>query len=426
MPEIQFEQEQDFTLPEDYVLICNASGVPNANLIPIYHLGKSRIRAIAINCGVADRKSPTEQERNSAIRPAEWLRKFAVEVLNLPSENVRIFDGDPDNFCDWANVDANSAVGWIGQFSLPVLANFQGGTTQMSLGLAQALADSSLHWLRMLVGKFPPLTHIPVRVGNRFLDWKVRQPSETVPVEILLNARGYERYSDDELEARNSYAKVNAAAATAIYRAFFPRGHVSSDQRRPASDALSLVNRLCTDKTKQPPFVIDDPEGAIARYFAPNGKKAAWNGGKVDSDAQRSFLGGGWLEQAICEEIAKAVDSWGGFNVEPNLTIRQMGSNEPANEIDILLRQGELWHLIEVKAGRSSEDLQKWGDKLVKLNRNLAGRPARTWLCAPFIWIQDAEKRKELIGRYDKSGVTLLFGNRAVSELLEQIGKLPF
>lgn len=427
MAEISFDSEREFSLPDRYVLICNASGAPNANLAPIYQLGKERIAAIAINCGVADRRQPTEQEQRSAIDPASWLADFARDRLGLSQESIRIFDGDADNFCEWASIGKNSAVGWAHQFGLPVLANFQGGTTQMSMGLAQALIDSDLDWMRLFLGKFPALAHISVRIGGEIRDWINGTPVENVPLDILLEARGYERFDDPQTKARSKFAVDHGREAARLMQRFKAGHYVSKDERRSWLAALSGVNRACSDdKGRQYPFNIADSNGSVASHYEEPLGAAFWAGGNVHSDEHRHFLAGGWLEQGLFDKISRRVADRRGWRVEANLSIRRTSGTSAVNEIDIVLMQDEMLHLIEVKSGRDLSDLQEWGDKLVKLNRILAGRPARSWIVAPSAWIESEAERLERTERLAKSGVTLLLGDRAIKALLKEIDQLNF
>ena len=136
---------------------------------------------------------------------------------------------------------------------------------------------------------------------------------------------------------------------------------------------------------------------------------------------EHSSVAAGWLEQAVFRQIQALVRGWSAFQVLINLEVGLTDSKQSANEIDILLVQGEVFHLIEIKTSRDRKHLGEKADKLSSLNQLLSGRPAKAWFCAPFLDVRDTE----WVERMKLKGVALLTGRDAVSDLLSEIGKLP-
>lgn len=424
MAEIVFADADQFAVPDRFVMICNASGVPNANLAPIYHLGRERIAALAINCGVMDHDNPTIEERQNAVEPAEWLKAFACRELGLGIDCVRLFEGDPDGIADWARTDADSAVGWATEFGLPVVANLQGGTTQMSVGLAQALSDSGADWMRCFLGKRPPLTYLPLRIGGEMTDLLVTSPAEIAPLDVLLDARGYVRFDDEKSRQRKRYMLDHAPAARKVLTQFLS-AYMKQETRWPLMDARSALARQLEDRNEDAgyPYRLRVQEDWDVPFRNVLGEEL-WNDGLIESDAQRNFLAGGWLEQAIAERIEGWLSRQSGWRVDTGLAFRRKDGFDAMNEVDIVVGQQELCHLIEVKSGRYMDDIREWGDKLVKLNRILAGRPGKSWIVAPFGWIDNDAFRDEQVQRLAKSGVRVLMGPTALEDLRCEIEAL--
>lgn len=417
MPEITFANGDDIAIPDEFVLICNATGYGPINMMPIYHLGKSRIKKLVINCGVFDRRNPTSQETQSAVLPAERLVKFAIATLGLRDKiDIHVVDGDPDEFLCW-----DRGVQWAAIHGLPILCNFQGGTTQMSMGTAHALQASSANWMRILVSKYPASVRIPVMVGNQFeeiylLDEDIE---ERVPLDLLLGSQGYEL-----IRQETGHGGAISHQANRFYARFVTNISGQTRSRRDAMRAMNSLNR----KTQSPVDLMPKEQALVAEWYSADDNPIPWNRGYFKTSAQRKFFYGGWLERAIFDQIQLLTADKPNFTISMNFEFRLEKSHSPANEVDILIRQRDVFHLLEVKSSTSPDYLMAAADKLIGINRIIGGRPSRAWLCAPFVNFGDDANgrhvRDEFTNRLEKKGITLLVGDEAVNTLHNEIAKL--
>lgn len=416
MPAIIFPTEADVAIPDSFVMMCNATGYAPANMMPIYHLGKQRIKKLVINCGVLDRKNPSPQEMNSAVVPARRLKAFALETLKLKESDILIVDGDPDAFLGWER-----GVTWATSHGLPILANFQGGTTQMSMGAEHALQASDANWMRLFVSKYPASVRIPVLVGNNFTEilFYDDDVEERVPLDILLTSLGYRLKSQE-----TGHGGGVSDQANRLYERFIASKGVQRTDRNAALGAINSLNR----ETQSPANLSPSNRELVARWYERASHAVPWNNGVFTTQAQRKFFYGGWLERAIFDQIELILKDDPNFTVSLNFEICFGDNPKTSNEVDILIRHRDVFHLVEVKTSRTVNYLVEAADKLVGLNRILCGAPSRSWLCAPFVHFgdtaDDAKVRADITARLNAKGVTLLVGDGAVDQLHREIAEL--
>jgi len=422
MPEMQFESTSAFTIPDKFTYVCSATKWAAGNLIPIYHLDKRRIASLVVLCGAMEKGPHTATQITDAIEPKDWLVKFARETLKLDDKDIRVVHGDPDSIVPWSK-----AFGPNSPADLPVICNLQGGTKQMAIGVLDALARSPLSWLRVFVGKFPATVHIAAQVGNDLLDFFVDDAmiKERVPLPVLLDAVGYQSKA---VSAVTAYAHHQALSAAMIFSQMIG-AHVDHKER---DEALAIFKRHGIKDKRNTKRRVKD-EIIDFRNFEPEILKLlekyygcpVWNSGYISGDPTCKFFQGGWLEQAVLDKVKAAIAHRPAFNAISNFEIKLKGSLHKATEIDILLHQGEVAHLIEVKTSTDEKFIQQAGDKLAANNRLLGGRPAKAWLVLPFMKISDVTLRDERPQRLKDRGVRLLIGERAVDQLLAEIAALP-
>jgi Domain of unknown function (DUF1887) len=416
MPAITFTIEDDVALPEAFVLICNASGYGPINMMPIYHLGKERIKKLVINCGIYDRSNPTQQESNSAVVPARRLKAFALQTLKLKNEDIMIVDNDPDAFLGW-----ESGIAWAASHRLPILANFQGGTTQMSMGCEHALQASNANWMRLFVSKYPASVRIPVLVGNDFTEilWDDELVEERVPLDILLTSLGYQLKNHTTGDGGDVTHQANR-----LYDRFITKVGKNRPERNTVLATMNNSNRDNQSLASQSPST----RALLSAWYGRNDHAIPWANGVFTNKAQQEFFYGGWLERAIFDQIRVTLEDDPNFSISLNFEVSLEGKTATANEIDILIRHRDVFHLVEVKTSRTTDYLNAAADKMIGINRILCGAPSRSWLIAPFAHFGDQPDqialKNEFIQRLNQKGITVLMGDGAVEQLHREIGEL--
>lgn len=416
MPEITFKEDSDFAIPDEFVLICNASSYGPINMMPIYHLGKGKIKKLVINCGVDIRINPTPQELHAAIIPARRLEAFALKTLKLQKSDILVVDNDPDAFLGWER-----GVAWAAAHNLPILCNFQGGTTQMSMGTLHALEASDANWMRLFVSKYPASVRIPVMAGGAYgeIAWPDDWVEERVPLDILLASLGY-----DLKQQETEHGGGISDQASRLYERFVTKVGRNQIDRNAALKAMNSLKR----ETQSPRDLSLQDRTLVAQWYGRSDHAIPWNNGHFTTIQQRDFYYGGWLERAIFDQVKLLLKHDPNFTVSLNFEVCVEGKPQTANEVDILIRHRDVFHLVEVKSSRTASYLNTAADKLIGINRILGGRPSRSWLCAPFVHFGDQSEhvaaQAEFTQRLDKKGITLLAGDGAVDQLHQQISEL--
>lgn len=421
---MQFESIEEFGLPEAYVYLCNATAYAPNNYAPVYQLGKERIRKIVICCG-APEGSTDAGDLKHAIEPAENLRSSLAYRLDLDDEqDILILHGDPDRPGDWMKICDK-----IKQFApdLPVVANLQGGTTQMSLGINDALNASSLVWLRVTVTKPPIRTAVTALFGNSHGEKIVSlgDAVEQIPQDLLFASRGLQHEPKGVAGLRSWYDE-NADLADRIWQ------RVSQSHRWARTLALwnkaifhadsRAIERTGLDLTSL--GLSDSQLSQIGRLFEAEKFPEQAVDGRITPGFFGPFVTGGWLEQAVCNHLRRHFKGKRNFAFTLGVPLRRLGMGEDEGEIDVLVQHGDNLHVIEVKTSATGKQVRARHRNQTSNNRQLVGgEMARAWLVMPML-----DERHAYLDALKKScalsQVELIVGVGAMKKLAAQIEQL--
>jgi Domain of unknown function (DUF1887) len=436
---IRFERLEDFALPESYIYVCSATKSAAVTLTPIYHLGKKRVKKVLILCGADDPENPKGNERNDAVLPAMRLCDFAQKHLGLKVEtDIVTINNDADDFAGW-EAAAQAAILLSQQAGdIPILVNLTSGTKQMSHAIDHYLTLHDAPWMRLLVGKRPATASLIVPVGNGVKQYWFDNEDEIAaqpPFDVLINAMGVDVIKSEALRIKRSHFARGSETAARLFTA------LATEDGWEALHAVNVANG--NDKKSKNPLNINNHRDEIGKQsskFNGNGGAALqncdmiygaavgkeyWNGGNLAKGNTRAFLTGGWLEQYILERVKEAVQGKRHFTLHSHVEVRIMDQTDPAHEIDVLLQQDAVFHLIEVKSSTSPKQFFDYAQKLAAINRAVAGRPAQSWIVAPYVRFENEDKREAAISRcLALWQVKLLTGADAIGKLLADIDRL--
>lgn len=404
---------EEFDRVEEFSLVCSATGAAQVNLIPLYHLGKERIRRIVLLHGHNGR-SDDQLTALQADWPSSWLEDFArdPEGLGLPDDCIKVVHGSAESvFGQWSD-----AVVWAKDAGLPVLCNLSGGTAQMTAAILLELQEKQVPSFFLTIDKAHSRTRVTGRIGNAmqervltdsairsFVPWNVLTASKH-----LKSARTPRKV--EELEFQNG----NSLHAARIWSA------IHQDRDRGIAALKKLGARVFTTPKGHP---VDAADPDISRIFDQGWEH--WNAGAL-SPLAADFCNGGWLEQYVSDEVAKIGLDKDIFAFAAGLEFaderRIRGSDDPLllGEFDLVVLEGDQPHLVEVKAvtwaGKEAK-VQTWLDKLSAWRPVLGGPPTRAWIVSPFLSFPNDQAKKEFLGRAREAGISLYRGVDAVKQL---------
>ncbi len=415
---IRYDRIDDFRVPEAFVYLCCATGFAPNNYAPVFHLGKGRVKKVVICCGAApESHDPSDQKH--AIKPARALQKMLAAQLNPTSTSavdIQLFYGDPNRPSDWLRLGA-----FVKAFAdgLPVIANLQGGTAQMSLGIDRALETAKLDWLMVTVTKPPIQTAVTALFGNR-IDEKfipLNEVAENIPRELLFSVRGLE---PDTIEAKNqrTYYEQRTDLATRIWDKM-----AGSEQAR---RALAQLNTANYDESSS-----NAPLNLAALNLAETALRLIADIFELEADNLQivnrhlsSFLTGGWLEQAALNHLTRHFVKRRDVTFTLNVPLCKIGGRDLEGEVDILVQHGENFHVVELKTSAGAKQLRAKHRNQTANNRNMVGgEMARAWLVMPFL-TGDGEYVRQLKASCNLSQVSLIAGLGAFDQLARQIEAL--
>lgn len=419
-----------FQPPENILYVCAATGYGPANLVPIYALGRRRIKHLVILRAVADPDNPNETERREAIATAERLQLFGFDELRLDHDHITVLDGDPDSILGWApaaqRIAAISAEG-----NLHLIINLTGGPKQLALGLEHHLRSTAKPYTRLFYSKYPAAPLFLFPSGNELVEGSIEQPEERAPLELLVEAARMAVCRDD---AGTQEFKERMSAQPDDVRAILPR--LVFPQRgqlhlRPGVVAVvGQMNRAALEHHLGA-LAVGRGEGwrQVRDLLDPNGVLGISNAGLAETDGAVRFVKGGWFEALVWHELRAALQRFGdNADVRLSVSLRSARAVEETDEVDILVRLGDQLHLVEAKtwtttAGEDGERLGSAIKKLAGLRRTLGGTACRAWLVAPFLSFS-AVAQEEWNNRAGDAGVTLLVGPGALQDLVLDVTQM--
>lgn len=427
MPEMKFDTIEDVKIPQAFTYICSASGFNDVNLIPLYHFAKGRIKKLVIQVGVTDVNAPNANEAAHANRPASWLISFANHKFGLQQEDIHLVAGGPDEISVWQD-----GVTWAEQFDLPILANLQGGTTQMSIGASEALMRSNNDFMRLFIGKAPAVTLAAVLIGNRqeIVAIPLTDETEWVPLDVALDARDLERVLPSDPDKEQVLGENAELAKNMLGRFCRVNPHKEFGRRRGGLIALNReiakFEKMNQEQQRSTPLDLGDKTKITDALGETICQHALWSNGQLTTKAQRGFFSGDWFEQAMFDLIKEKFPPSKDFELWLNVHIGRMGvaQPDPMNEIDIFIKKRNILNLLEVKTAATPATIKESIDKLSSVRSAIASNLARAWLCVP-MYSDTPFGAEEISGRAAKKGVTLLMGPNAVGDLLKEIARLP-
>ena len=436
---IRFDRMEDFILPEAYVYVCSATKSAPVFLTPIYHLGKHRLKKLVILCGVEDPEEPKSSELTEALLPAQRLRDFAVSKLGLVNgTDILIVYNSADDFAGWEKA-AQAATGFAADAGdIPILANLTSGTKQMSHGIDHYLTLLDANWMRLMIGKRPATASLIVPVGNGLKPYWFESENEISaqpPFDVLISAMGVDVIETDLLRKKRKYYAQGSKQSAALFKALKTEDgwealhaiNVANSANGESKKPLILSQKL-TDIGKQSRKFKGDGHKALQNcemIYAPAVGHDFWADGHFEQGKKRAFLTGGWLEQYVLDQVSEAVRIKRHFVVRSQVELGITGKPETVHEIDVLLQQDAMFHLIEVKSNTSPAKFFDYAQKLAAINRAIAGRPAQSWIVAPFVRFPSDIERDAAIERCNLLyQVRLLTGPDAIDALLMDIEKL--
>lgn len=362
----QFKSWDDFE-KKDFVYICNATGYHVTNLIPIFHLNRDKIKAIAILAGDSPRSRTSDSQ---ATKPAKWLYHMAKEELGLDEEHVCIFHGNPEQ----AIFDWSAAITFSRDFNLPILYNATGGTVQMSLAVERALNAAGVNYVLATIDKTIPLCRLSAMIGNSVVDKVVEPPHEYVPIDLVLSGRGFE----SRLVLADHNDKV--ACKDVLLKEIFNFTVREPEQARIALQATGNATR--NDRQRYDAILPMFGAALPAINFPLAGP-------------QHRFLTGEWLERFVCNELTDFLlpDVGTRFEVTRGVEIYPINApTEPnTHEIDVFIRDRETFYFVEVKQHVNiidydrDEKIQQWIDRASTIKSTIGGIAAISWIWAPFL-----------------------------------------
>ena len=170
---------------KDFVYVCSATGQSIVNLIPIFHLGKSRVKAIIILVGDENHSHASEQ---ASTKPAKWLADFALAYLKLDESKIKLLPGNSETFVgQWPKLLETAQ-----EFGLTLVANLTGGTKPMALAIDRTLMAIKEPYLAVTVDKSPALCRLSALLNNTEADHLITKIVEPVPLEVLVLSKEYE------------------------------------------------------------------------------------------------------------------------------------------------------------------------------------------------------------------------------------------
>jgi hypothetical protein len=408
---------EEFDQIENFALICSATGAAQVNLIPLYHLGKARIRCVALLHGHSG-KASDQLTALQANWPSSWLENFArdPEGLGLSDECIKIIHGNAESvFGQWSD-----AVNWARNSGLPVLCNLSGGTAQMTAAILLELQEKQVPCFYLTIDKVHSRTRITGRIGNSMQE-RVLADDEIcsfVPWKVLTASKHLKSARTPRKIKELKFQQSNSLQAAQIWRTIHK-------ERARGIAALKLLGARVFNTPRGNP--VDAADSEISRIFDQGWEH--WNRG-ILTPLVADFCNGGWLEQYVADEVAKIglddeiFDFAAGLEFADERRIR--GSDDPLllGEFDVVVLEGDQPHLVEVKAVTSAgkeAKVQAWLDKLSAWRPVLGGPPTRAWIVSPFLSFPNDQAKKEFLGRAREAGISLYRGADAVKQLCDDL-----
>lgn len=423
---MKFASIKDIKIPDAFTYLCSATGYNDANLVPIFQFGHSGLKKFIIQVGTTHAYTPNANDQSQANAPATWLMEYAISRLGLSKDDVRFIYGNADELAPW-----KQSVELAEKYGLPVLANLQGGTTQMSLGTSDALLLSKLDVMRLFIGKAPALTRASVIIGNsrEMVTLPIRPETNSfIPLDTVLDIRALKRVEGSDRHISGFLGKYSSLADHMMQ--FFCSDTAHKDAGKRLTTLRQLNAAIEAHGKKSSPLILTGETHVLAGLSKLIKESAAWDDGVLKTYQQRQFFGGAWLERAIYNRVANKFGTDYRFKILLNVFIAKKVDANPQtnnndNEIDLFLQKGNTLHLIEVKTSSSQKNINKSVDKLAGVRNAATSYLATAWLCVPAYWIDDEKAKAKVIALAKSKGVTLLMGPTAVNELLAQIEALP-
>ncbi len=411
---------EEFYNIEGFTLICSATGAAQVNLIPLYHLGKERIRKIVLLHGHNGR-TDDQLTALQADWPSSWLEDFARAAggLGLPDDCIKVVHGSAESvFGQWSE-----AVVWAKDAGLPVLCNLSGGTAQMTAAILMELQEKQVPCFFLTIDKAHSRTRITGRIGNAMQE-RVLTDDEIrafVPWQVLTASKHLKSARTPRKVAELAFQQGNGLHAARIWSTIH-------DDRDRGIAALKKLGARVFSTPKDCPIDAREPE--ISRIFDQGWEH--WKDGNL-TPLVADFCNGGWLEQYVADEVARIGLDGDIFALAAGLEFaderRIRGSDDPLllGEFDLIVLEGDQPHLVEVKAvtwaGKDAK-VQTWLDKLSAWRPVLGGPPTRAWIIAPFLSFPNGQAKKEFLGRAQDAGISLYRGVDAVKQLCADLRAL--
>lgn len=417
---LKFDASGDFQAPDQFVYLCNASGFGPGNFAPIFHLGKGRVKKVVICCGALE-NSKDALDLKHAIGPANRLLLKLPGLLGIARRDILMLYGDPDRSSGWM-AKGSQIRAFAGD--LPILANLQGGTKQLALGINDAMRISGAEWARITVTKPPIRTGVTALFGNDFDDRIIplAKVAEPIPLQLLFELRDLHFDQKGALPKRAAYAKL-AGLADSAWTKFTRNDQTAVMDRAKLSEFNGTFYRRDEKSIENNGLDISgvphDQKAMLRRVFEFDCHPDKVTEKKLLPGFFASFVTGGWLEQAAFNQLTGRFGKSKDFDFTLNVPLRMTEKSDEEGEADILIKHGDCLHVVELKTAASSKQLRGKSRNQAANNRTMIGGDmARSWLVMPFLkddGVADLQKSCRL------SGVTLLAGSDALKELIKEI-----
>ena len=421
---LRFDPIEGFQAPDQFVYLCNATGFAPNNYAPIFHLGKQRVKKVVICCGAPERSTDSLDQKH-ALGPATSLGLKLPGLLGIAKRDILTLYGDPDRTSTWLGKG-----GQIKTFAgdLPILANLQGGTTQMSLGINDALRLSGLAWARVTVTKPPIRTVVGALFGNAVEDRIIplANVAEHVPQNLLFELRGLGFDHEDARAKRAAYAELDGLADSVWTKLNRPDLTASQARQKLAAFNGTVFRNDEKDIEKNGLDLMNvprDQKDMLARLFEFDQHPGSVTDKRLNPGHFASFVTGGWLEQATLNELRRKFAKRTDISFTLNVPLRGISKTDDEGEADILIKHGDCLHVVEVKTTATIKQLRSKHRNQAANNRKMVGgEMARSWLVMPFLKSEGAAFA-DLQSSCRLSEVTLIAGLGALKTLVDQVGE---
>ena len=417
--------------PDRFVYVCSAGGAATVNHTPMMQAGEKRVAAVVVLCAISDPDNPTSKDKSHAIEPTKRLKDYAIRALGLDKSRFKVVRGHPNRFGDWENVLYEAYYTAV-ELGCDIVFNVSGGRTPCKIApILGYKARQAPPTLRILSVGLAPFSMDIVELGNK--NGIVQRPlpiENRTPFSDYLRSYGVVEINREERQKSQDCMLDIAEFAEKILAVFSSfRAGQEKWAMRSAMANLQTESSKSVDDTGNPfPKSIMlgkkhleflDHHGLLSGLPGLELKKGH---SLVVPDAfSAEVMAGKWLEAAVYSRLNKELKDRN--DVEYGCGIRLALNSRDGKEItdlDCAILADERFDIIEAKAVTVLTKFREGIVRLSEYSNMLSGQAGRAWLVAPFLDQQRLNKA-DMISHADRMGVKLLFGPKAVDDLISGI-----